>query len=163
MPDARKALGTYVNDHLAGSAAGLELLRFIVGSNPGTELARELEPTIGQLQEERRMLGRLLGRLGVRVDPVRQGVAWAGEKAARVRFARFVTRDADLSRLLELEAMSAGVDGKRCLWWSLLAIEDDHPELAELPLRDLEERARQQRELLERHRLAAARRALQSR
>jgi hypothetical protein len=156
VPDARALLGAYVNDHLGGSALGLELLRHLVRSNPGTELSRDLQPLVGQLVEERRLLHGLLERLGVRADPLREGAGWVGEKLARVRFHKRVTRSPDLSRLLELDAMCAGVEGKRLLWVGLAAVQDAHPELGALPLADLEARAGRQREVLERHRLAAA-------
>jgi len=157
MPDSRQLLGAYVNDHLGGSAAGLELLRRLAGSNPGSQLARDLEPLIGELVEERRSLQALLPRLGVREDPVRAVLGWVGEKVTRVRFAQAVTRDPNLSRLLELEAMSAAVEGKDGLWRALEAVADAHPEVAELPLERFREQATRQRQVLERHRVAAAR------
>lgn len=161
VPDRHELLGAYVNDHLGGSAGGLELLRFIVGSNPGTEIARDLTPIIEELKEERRVLQALLQRLGVRADPARQVVGWVGEKAARLRFAKVVTRDPDLSRLLELEAMSAAVEAKDGLWRALLA-EVEHPALSDVPLAELTAQAGRQREVLERHRLAAARSAFRT-
>jgi hypothetical protein len=156
VPDGRQLLGAYVNDHLGGAAGGLELLRLLVSSNPGTDMASDLTPLIGELEEERALLKGLLRRLGVREDPIRQAVGWAGEKAARLRFARQVTRSGDLSRLLELEAMSAAVEGKDGLWRALLAEADAQPELADLPLARLKDQADRQRRVLERHRLAAA-------
>ena len=67
---------------------------------------------------------------------------------------------AQLSQLLELETLSAGVWTKGRLWRSLGATEGLEAALADIDFVQLAARAERQLDELEEHRLAAARRAL---
>jgi hypothetical protein len=67
----------------------------------------------------------------------------------------------DLSRVVELESLCAGVDAKRSLWISLKALQGSDSRLSEFDFDALESRARRQREELEEHRRAAAAAAFQ--
>jgi hypothetical protein len=62
--------------------------------------------------------------------------------------------------LLAVESLALGVRGKLGLWRALEQVTDRHPGLAQFELPKLAERAETQLELLERERLAIARRTL---
>jgi hypothetical protein len=49
----RRLLAIYLNDHLAGATAGLELARRARGSNRDTELGEFLERLTGEIEEDR--------------------------------------------------------------------------------------------------------------
>jgi len=152
-------LGSYLNNHLAGSTVGLELARRCRDHAADAPGRRELDGVVTEVGEDRETLLGVMRGLGVRPDPVRQGLAWLGEKATRLRLGLPFAGSRELARLLELEALALGVEGKRGLWEALRRTAPGHPAVAGLPLAELAARATRQRELLERHRLAAAVRA----
>lgn len=152
-------LGSYLNDHLAGSTVGLELARRCRDGAADAVARRELEGLVTEVGEDRETLLALMRRLGVRPGPVRQGLARLGEKATRLRLGLPFAGSRELARLLELEALALGVEGKRSLWESLRRTLAGSPAITGLPLTELAARASRQRELLERHRLTAAERA----
>jgi hypothetical protein len=67
-----------------------------------------------------------------------------------------------LSRLIELEGLAAGIDGKRALWLVLLQILENDQRVRDFDLAKLASRAEDQRRRLEPHRLSAAQEALSS-
>ena len=69
-----------------------------------------------------------------------------------------LTGSGHLSVLLEAETLALGIEGKHALWQTLLAIVPAYPQLAEVGLAGLVERARDQRERVEALRLRAAQR-----
>ncbi len=101
-----------------------------------------------------------MAAVGARKDPVKTRAAWAAEKVGRLKLNGRVRGYSDLSRVLELEGLRLGVEGKRSLWKSLDELDD--PRLAATNFADLRERAASQLDELEIHRLAAVRTALAS-
>jgi len=153
-------LRSYLNDHLAGAAFGLALARRLAANNRGTEIGGDLRTFAKELVEDRDEVKGVLERLGLGRDPVRQAAGFLGEQVSRLRLDRRVTGSGELSRLLELEALVAGVTAKRAMWTSLQELAPSEPQIAAVPLDDLLARADRQRSMLDRHRLAAVRRAL---
>ncbi len=78
------------------------------------------------------------------------------EKLSRVKLDERITRDEDLTRLMEAEALSLGIEGKLAGWRSLEQLSEGD---LGVDLDALVERAREQRARLEPFRLDAARRA----
>ncbi len=60
-----EALDAYLNDHLAGAAAAVELVERIGDNNPGTALAAHLEELGKAIEADRDTLEQLMERLGV--------------------------------------------------------------------------------------------------
>ena len=147
-------LGTYLNDHLAGSTVGLELVRRARGSNEGTSLGRFLQELEREIAEDRAALEAVMDRLEVGKDRLKVTMGWMGEKVGRLKPNNRLFGYSPLSRLIELEGLALGVEGKRSLWESLRALED--PALAEFDFDALLERARRQRDQLHERRIAAA-------
>lgn len=151
----RKLLAIYLNDHLAGSTGGLELVRRALGSNRGTELGTFLEQLCGDLEYDRNTLKDLMGRLDISPDQVKVAASWLVEKAGRLKLNGSLTGYSPLSRLVELEALSTGVSGKLSLWQVLSQIQDE-PILADFDHQRFIERAQAQLGGLEQQRRAAA-------
>jgi hypothetical protein len=61
---------------------------------------------------------------------------------------------------MAVESLALGVWGKLSLWRALAQVGDQHPAIASVDLDELIARAQNQYDLLERERLAAAKRAL---
>jgi hypothetical protein len=149
-----KLLGTYLNDHLAGSMVGVELSRRARRSNEGTPLGRYLAELAEEIEEDRATLKAVMERLGVGQDRLKMSAGWLGEKAGRLKPNNRLFGYSPLSRLIELEGLTLGVEGKRGLWQVLRELQE--PRLAEFDFDALLERARRQRDGLEGRRLAAA-------
>jgi hypothetical protein len=77
------------------------------------------------------------------------GFAWAGEKAARLKFNGRLLARSPLSDLEELELLRLGVEGKAAGWRTLRALADTDSRLDPGHLDELMSRARRQTDLLE--------------
>ena len=145
----------YLNDHLAGSAAALDLLAKMSSQNEGTEFGRVLAALEQEVAEDRDALQQVMAKLGVPTDTVKQAGGWVLEKLTRLRFD--VTTGEELGRLMEAEALSLGIAGKVAGWRALK--EASHADLG-VDLDRLIERAQDQRSRLEPFRIEAARQVL---
>jgi hypothetical protein len=153
-------LGIYLNDHLAGSTAGGELARRALGSNEGTSYAEPLERIAREVAEDRQALIDLMGRLGVRRDPLKQAGGYLAEKVGRLKPNGRLFSYSPLSRVVELEGLHLGVTGKRSLWRTLRHLAEDEPHLALADYDGLIARADGQLRTLDRLRNRAAREAV---
>ncbi len=156
MATADDLLGAYLSDHLAGSVAALDLIEKLRSSEEGSPLAAflaELEP---EIEADKQVLEQLIECIGEAKNPVKQAGAWVVEKLTRVGLDPKITRSPDLSRLLELEMLAMGIDGKLALWSALRGVTGAHPDVAALDLDDLAARAQSQRLGVENHRVEAA-------
>ncbi|NMI01237.1 hypothetical protein [Pseudonocardia acidicola] len=156
---ARQLLGIYLNDHLDGANAGAELARRLEAEAAGAPDADVLSRMAGEIEEDREVLRKLVDRIGSGPDPAQQMAGWAAEKAHRLAVDEKLTVGADLTLLRESETLSLGVEGKLDLLLVLLEVAPAHPELADVDLGALADRAREQRSRLEAFRRNAARRA----
>jgi hypothetical protein len=156
---AAEHLATYLKDHLGGAATGVEMSRRLAEETrhepDGPDLARVAEA----IEQDRETLRGLVEKLGVSPNPVKQAVGWVAEKAHRLGVSETLTRNAALTRMLQAEILSLGIEGKRDMWLAVREVASAYPQLGGLDLPGLIERARQQRERVEEYRLAMARRA----
>jgi hypothetical protein len=151
-----RQLDVYLSDHLAGATLGVELARRAAKSNRGTPTGEFLEWLHHEITEDRRTLLAVVRALGADTSPAKSAVAWAGEKAARLKLNGRVRGYSPLSRLVELEGLETGVTGKRSLWQALAQTFPDDPRVAGFDLDALIARAEQQLEGIRKHRLGAA-------
>ena len=158
--DAHTRLSIYLNDHLGGSAAGVNLARRLADHNKGTEYGPPLERIAREVEEDVASLRDIMARFGVDEDRVKQAGAVVFERIGRLKLNGQLTGYSPLSRLVELEAMMLGVTGKRALWLSLYESYRGDPRLKGVDLADLNHRAKEQRTKLEELRRKAAREAL---
>ena len=154
--DVHTRLSVYLNDHLGGSAGGIELARRLCGSNKGTEYGPPLEDIVRQIEEDIASLRDIMARLGVEEDRIKQAGAWAAEKVGRLKLNGQLLGYSPLSRMVELEGLALGVAGKRSLWLALRTALGQDPRLSGVDLDRLIDRAGDQRQTLERLRLRAA-------
>lgn len=157
---APKLLAIYLQDHHAGSAVGVSLARRAAGANAGNEYGDELERLAGEIEADKDSLERLMDSLEVGRDRVKDTAGWLGEKAGRLKRNGRWLDYSPLSRQFELEGLLLGVTGKLSMWRALRAVHGDVIEGTNVA--ELEARADDQRERLERLRLRAARDALAS-
>lgn len=155
----RRLLQTYLNDHLMGSVGGSELARRCLHSNRGTPLGSFLETLLDEILEDRRTLEDVIARLELTANRPKLAVAIVGERLLRLKLNGQLFGYSDLSRVLELEALCAGVAIKGRLWRSLQQIRHADARIAAIDFTRLAERASTQLDGLERHRLDAVTRA----
>jgi hypothetical protein len=136
MPDLRPMtdpLAIYLNDHLAGATAGLELFRRAARSATG-ERRSNLRRLSREVDQDRASLLDIMARLDVPVRQYKVAAGWVGEKVGRFKPNGHVTGRAPLSDLIEAESMFLGVQGKAAGWRVLrvLAADDDRLSVDEL-------------------------------
>jgi hypothetical protein len=151
-----RLVAIYLNDHLAGATGGAELARRALGANRGTPFEAALERLAAEIEEDRAALVDVMARLGVARDPLKEWAAWLAEKAGRVKLNGRLTGYSPYSRVLELEMLALGVEGKRALWRALDRVLGGDARLVGVDLAALIGRADGQRRLIERERLRAA-------
>ena len=120
-PTRQKRLVIYLNDHLAGATAGVELARRTAQEHRGSAYGETLERLRKEIAQDRLALVRLLADLDVPVRRYKAYGAWLGEKAARMKPNGRLLRRTGLSLLVEIEALRLGAQGKASLWRGLLA------------------------------------------
>jgi hypothetical protein len=151
--DPHELLSIYLDDHWAGAGAGMSLANRLATQNEGTPWYAELRRIADEIEQDQRTLGRLREACGSDGFSVKRLVAQAVERVGRLKLNGSLIGYSPLSRVLELEALIAGVKGKRLLWGSLR-----HTRAArDIDLDLMESRAKQQLDTLVRiHDEAAA-------
>jgi hypothetical protein len=153
---AREFLSTYLNDHLAGAHAALEMVSLLRGPSD-SDVWRTIEMEIG---EDRRELEGLMRRTGADSSTLRRAAAWTAEKLAELKLRADDPSGGALRRLELIEALAIGIDGKRALWTALQRSATESADLGLVDYPRLIARAERQRRLVEAERLDAAASAL---
>jgi hypothetical protein len=159
MTSASKYLATYLNDHLAGATAGVELSRRAARENEGSEFGAFLSELAVEIAADRDTLEAIMGELGVKPDRAKVAAGWAVEKVGRLKPNAQLRGYSPLSPLVELEGLLVGIQGKLAMWRALAEITDEVG-LDRARLEALAARAEGQQADVERHRLEVAGRAL---
>lgn len=154
-----KAITTYLNDHLAGSVAALELLDYLVALHQGPD-RRPLTDLRTEIEEDQKVLQQLLRDLGGKESQVRKAAAWLTEKLGQAKLRFDDPGTGDLRVLEALETLGLGIQGKLSLWRALASVAGEIPQLSGLNLPQLQERAADQFERVDALRIQVARTAL---
>ena len=154
-----KYLRIYLQDHLAGSTAGLELARRTSKASQGSEYGPPLAKIADEIESDRRQLQAIMDALGFGSDRLKNVAAWTLEKAGRLKLNGELTQYSPLSRVVELEGLLTGITGKWGLWVALLELAPDESRLDAELLTRLRDRAEEQRATVEELREKAAREA----
>ncbi len=137
-------LGIYLNDHLAGATAGAELAERVATENRDRVDGQELRRLAAEIAEDRSALLDLMATVDVPVRHYKVWLGWLGEKVGRLKpNGRILTRS-PLSRVIELEALRLGIEGKTALWRALRDHAEIDSRLRTERLDELLDRARRQ-------------------
>jgi hypothetical protein len=153
------ALKHYLQDHLAGSVAALQLMQTLADHDRGLPLEHKLRVLHYEVTEEQERLKAILARLEGEESPLKRAAAWLTEKLHRGRLALAERADPPLARLEGLESLALGLQGKLALYRALERIVPDEPRLGGYPFAALQARTLTQHAMIEQERVAAARAA----
>jgi hypothetical protein len=117
--DPKKMLSIYLDDHWAGAGAGLSLAKRLAAENEGTQWYAEIRRVADAIDEDQRTLGRLRETYAGGGFSVKRMLAQGAERVGRLKLNGSLVGYTPLARVLELEALIAGVKSKRLLWRSL--------------------------------------------
>jgi hypothetical protein len=157
---SHEGLIIYLNDHLAGSVAALELLDHLIRVQPGTAGARTLAVLRTEVEEDQQTLQSLLREVGGKESRVRRGAAWLAEKLGQAKLRLDDPGRGELQTLEALETLALGIQGKSALWRALAVASVHLPQVRHRDFAALEERAQNQFQRVDSLRLQAAPAAL---
>ena len=143
-----ETLAVYLNDHLAGETAALELARRVAGTHEGTEHGPELTRLAADIEADRDELLDVMARLGISASMVKTAAGWLGEKAGRLKPNGHIVTRSPLADILELEGLRLAVAAKVMSWQVLRAVAVHDARLTKEHLETLLERADDQAERL---------------
>lgn len=138
----------YLNDHLGGATFGRELARRMARANRGTEFGPPLAEIADEVAADRDELIAVMRRMDCAEDRLKVAGGWLAERAGRLKPNGRLRGYSPLSRVLELETLAAGVEGKLALWRLLRLLAPERPELDAPRLEGLIASARQQQSRL---------------
>jgi hypothetical protein len=150
---------TYLNDHLAGSVAALQLLEHLL-ELPPRAAQEELREIRTEIEEDQKVLQEILKSLGGKESQLRKAAAWLTEQVGQAKLRLDDSGSGDLRLLEALEALGLGIQGKASLWRALSAVGNAAPELERINFQQLHRRAHHQFERVDALRLRVARTAL---
>jgi hypothetical protein len=153
---ASEPLAIYLNDHLAGSVAALELIDTLIEQQQGRPVADKLRTLRVDIEEDQETLRGILARIDPDEHKLKQAAAWLTEKVSRAKLALAARGHPALGLLEGLESLALGIQGKLALWYALAEVAPQEPRLAGYPYEALEARAVLQHAAVERERLDAA-------
>ena len=153
-----KNIASYLNDHVAGAVAAIELLEHLIESHKGTPLQTFFEELHRDVKEDLEVLRKLLQRFA-KESALRKAGGWIAEKIGQIKLKGAGEKPGELGLVQALEVLVLGITGKQLLWRALNASLGSSPLLRGADLGKLEERAIDQLERVEARRLEAARQA----
>ena len=155
----RERLHTYLNDHLAGSVAAIELLDDLIEHHSQDRFGEFFSDLRDDIRADQEKLRDLIEKVGGRESALRKAAGWVSEKFGRAKIG-----DADDSAelLQAVEGLALGITGKKLLWHSLAAIAPNFSALQGTAFRELEKRAHDQFERVEALRIEMAREAFRT-
>jgi hypothetical protein len=153
-------LGIYLNDQLAMGVLWRDMARRAQRNNRGTELGDALAEVAQGITEDVETFREIMRRVGVWMNPVKPMLAAGAERLGRLKFNGRLTSYSPLSRFVELEFLTMGIDGKKQLWRTLRDLAGFAARLPEVDFDALIDRAERQRAILDPFRIQAGTEAL---
>jgi hypothetical protein len=154
--DAKRSLTQYLQGHDAAGTAAVQTVKLQAEAQRGTPLGSLLARMGEEIAQDKASLREVMALL--EVTPSRLKGAAALVAAA---FGRWTLRahfpGEPQARLIGLESLSLGIEGKARLWRALRELASGDPRLGDVDFDNLTRRAEHQREDLEPYRLDAAR------
>ena len=122
-PGRHELLRIYLADHHAGSVGGLALAKRL--ARRGGEIGSTVSVVLGHIQEDKRALLRLLGRVGGTRHRAKETAAALAERLGRLKLNGRLFGRSPLTPVLELEAMVLAIEGRKRLWLTMTQLAKD--------------------------------------
>jgi hypothetical protein len=150
-------LTAYLNDHLAGSVAAIELMDDLISALKEESLKQFLADLKREVEADQKVLEQLLERADESESVARKAAAWISEKAARAKFKIGGEGLGGLGLVQALEMLALGIRGKELLWRALQNSNYTAP--PDVDLVKLQQRAIEQQQRVDQKRIEAAKAA----
>jgi len=151
-------LATYINDHLGGAQIALQVLESMRDQHDDQQFRDFADALLPEIQYDDQTLRTISETIGPGPSAAKQVGGWLLEKLARLKLGH--TGSTDLKMFESIELLVLGIHGKLCLWKALEVASKQDSRLAAYDFKVLIDRARQQYDKVERHRLILARTVL---
>ena len=149
-------LAPYLNDHLAGSVAALNMIDHLIETFENKPLAQFFRGLRAEIAADQADLQWLIEKLDKNHNAIRKAGAWVAEKLSRAKIHPSESPEGQMGLYLALEGLVLGITGKSVLWRGLEAAAVGAPELRGLDYGQLQVRAKEQRDRVEAKRLELA-------
>ena len=156
--DAKRSLAQYLQGHDAAGTAAVRSVCLQAEAHRGTQLGRLLATMGEEIAQDRASLREVMARLGVGPSSPKSAAALVAAAFGRWTLRAHFPGEPQ-ARLIGLESLSLGIEGKARLWLALREVASGDPRLGDVDFDALTRRAEHQREDLEPYRLEAAREA----
>jgi hypothetical protein len=113
-------LMTYLNDHLAGSIAAIEMLGHLAQGSQDSGMKAFFTGLRGEIEEDQNVLRDFVKTLGGEENTMKKAGAWLMEKLTRLKL-KPEADDNGFGVFEALEGLALGIQGKLALWRSLSA------------------------------------------
>ena len=153
-------LATYLQDHLAGAAAAIELLEMLRDQHEAESVGDLAAQLVAEVEADRGVLEALARRVAEGSSLLKDATGWLGAKISQLKLGR--PPAGTLGTFQALETLALGVLGKLALWRALLEVAPSDARLRGVDFQALAERAQAQHARVEGQRLALARTALRN-
>lgn len=114
-----RALTAYLNEHLAGSVAGLDLMERLCRAEAAAKYELPLTRIKSEVEDEQALVRQFIADLGGSESVVAKAAAWMSEKVTAVMLGAGDRANESLRLFEALEALSLGFWGRRSLWKTL--------------------------------------------
>lgn len=153
---AHEHLATYLNDHLGGSTAALEMLDHLAEVAATADDKAFFKGLHVDISADRQTLEEIIRRVGDTSSQLRHLGGWISEKVLRLKLAVDDPPGNSLKHFESLEVLLLGIHGKRGLWQVLRTIAPGVPPLQHFDYADLDRRASEQYSRVDARRLQLA-------
>ena len=127
----KRRLATYLNDRNAILVGGTQLAARAAAANEHQPYGPPLRAVEAGLREDRELLDAIMAAHDVSPDRLKSTAAWVGERVGRLKPNDQITGYSPLSRVVELDGLTAIVTTLLSTWEALAAVLDTHgPDLA---------------------------------
>ena len=147
----RQALIAYLRDHLGGADMAIRVVHRLGSTNQSAEDGALFRRLSKEFEEDHSVVRALLTHLGASGRSIKRA---AGVASGAVLSVTAGGEPGDLSLLRTLEALSIGVQGKRCMWRALQNLRTVPPTVDGMDFVELEAKAVRQWEAIEERRRA---------
>jgi hypothetical protein len=147
----REALIAYLRDHLSGADMAIRTVHRLRSAHAGAEDGALFRWLSSEFEEDRFSVSSLLTELGASGRSMKRVASNASGAALSITAGG---EPGDLSLLRTLEALSVGVQGKRCLWRALQSVRSLRSTADGMSFVELEKKAVRQWEAIEDRRRA---------